>query len=108
MDNNIDTVFAALADPTRRQVIERLSVGPASVGDLHQHHQMALPSFMKHLAKLENAGLIRSEKKGRVRTIHIEAEPLNQTADWINAHRQMWEGRMDKLAKLAHEIERSS
>ncbi|PIE11492.1 MAG: transcriptional regulator [Rhodobacterales bacterium] len=101
MDNQLDTLFAALADPTRRAVIARLATGPAPVSELHAPHDMALPSFLKHLSKLEAAGLTRSEKRGRVRTVHIEAAPLAAAEAWITQHRRLWEGRLDRLEALA-------
>lgn len=104
MDNQLDHFFGALADPTRRAVIERLTQGPAPVSELAAPHDMALPSFMKHLSKLEAAGLVRSEKAGRVRTVHIEAEPLKAAEDWLGRQRSIWEGRLDRLATLAEQI----
>lgn len=104
MDNNLDSFFGALADPTRRAVIERLTTGPATVTDLAAPHDIALPTFMKHLAKLEAAGLVRSEKKGRVRTVHIEAAPLAAAETWIRQQRRLWEGRLDRLEALAHQL----
>ncbi|MEO0665189.1 MAG: metalloregulator ArsR/SmtB family transcription factor [Pseudomonadota bacterium] len=106
MTNQLDTFFGALADPTRRAVIERLTAGPAPVSELHAPHDMALPTFMKHLSKLEAAGLVRSEKVGRVRTVHIEAAPLRQAEDWIARQRSLWEGRLDRLERLARALER--
>lgn len=100
--------FAALADPTRRAVIERLAEGPAPVSELHEPHDIALPTFLKHLRKLEEAGLVRSEKKGRVRTVHIEAAPLAEAEDWLRRQRRIWEGRLDRLSALAEEMERRS
>ncbi|MCH2075834.1 MAG: metalloregulator ArsR/SmtB family transcription factor [Pseudomonadota bacterium] len=101
MANHLDTFFAALADPTRRAVIERLTEGSAPVSELHAPHDMALPTFMKHLSKLEDAGLVRTEKKGRVRTVHIEAAPLEAAESWIKRQRQVWEGRLDRFARIA-------
>ena len=101
MENNLNAFFGAMADPTRRAVIETLVSGPRTVSDLHAPHNMALPTFMKHLSKLQNAGLIRSVKKGRVRTIHIEAAPMKAAEDWITRQRQMWTTRLDRLALLA-------
>ena len=106
MDNDLDSFFAALADPTRRAVIERLVRGPAPVSELHAPHDIALPSFLKHLKKLESAGLVRSEKSGRVRTVHIEAAPLAQAESWLNQQRRLWEGRLDRLQALAESLER--
>ncbi|MEM6895978.1 MAG: metalloregulator ArsR/SmtB family transcription factor [Pseudomonadota bacterium] len=106
MANQLDSFFGALADPTRRAVIERLTKGPAPVSELHAPHDMALPTFLKHLSRLEAAGLVRSEKKGRVRTVHIEAAPLAQAESWISKQRSLWEGRLDRLQSLAERIER--
>lgn len=106
MDNRLNAFFAALADPTRRAVIERLVAGPAPVSELHAPHDMALPTFLKHLKRLEAAGLVRSEKAGRVRTVHIEAAPLAAAEDWLARHRRMWERRIDRLQALAEKLER--
>ena len=106
MDNQLDSFFGALADPTRRAVIERLTSGPAPVSELHAPHDMALPTFLKHLKKLEAAGLVRSEKAGRVRTVHIEAAPLAAAEDWLGRQRRVWEGRLDRLTELAERIHR--
>ncbi|MGR3500856.1 ArsR/SmtB family transcription factor [Pseudaestuariivita sp.] len=105
MDNNLDNFFAAMSDPTRRAVIERLTEGPAPVSLLHAPHDMALPTFLKHLKVLEGAGLVRSEKVGRVRTVHIEAAPLAQAEDWLSRQRTLWERRLDRLEKLATSLE---
>ncbi|WP_341367209.1 metalloregulator ArsR/SmtB family transcription factor [Yoonia sp. BS5-3] len=93
MTNKLDSFFAAMADPTRRAVIERLAAGPASVSELHQPHQMALPTFMRHLKVLEDTGIVRSIKKGRVRTCHIETAPLVEAQGWLAWQRQIWETR---------------
>ncbi len=106
MANHLDSIFAAMADPTRRAVIERLLDGPASVSDLHRPHDMALPSFLKHLNKLESAGLVRSEKTGRSRILHIEAAPMAAAEDWLALQRKLWEGRLDRLQALAEALER--
>tara|TARA_R110000868_G_scaffold268842_17_gene528098 strand:- start:1143 stop:1478 length:336 start_codon:yes stop_codon:yes gene_type:complete len=108
MDNNLNSVFSALADPTRRAVIERLISGPAPVSELHAPHDMAMPSFLKHLGKLESAGIIRSKKIGRVRTVHIEAAPIAEAEDWLNRQRSIWEGRLDRLSALAEHLEKES
>lgn len=101
MANNLDAFFSALSDPTRRAVIERLTEGPAPVGTLHEPHDMALPTFLRHLKVLEAAGLVRSEKVGRVRTVHIEALPLKEAESWLSRQRSIWEGRLDRLETLA-------
>ena len=107
MANHLDGFFGAMADPTRRAVIERLTRGPAPVGELHAPHDIALPTFLKHLKVLEAAGLVRSEKKGRVRTVHIEAAPLAEAEDWLKCQRKVWEGRLDRLDALAASISMS-
>lgn len=108
MTNHLDSFFGAMADPTRRAVIERLTRGPAPVSELHAPHAMALPTFLKHLKRLETAGLVRSEKRGRVRTVHIEAAPLAEAEDWLARQRRIWEGRLDRLSALAEQIEKDS
>ncbi|WP_226780285.1 ArsR/SmtB family transcription factor [Oceaniglobus trochenteri] len=106
MDNNLNDIFSALADPTRRAVIERLTTGPAPVSELHLGHDMAMPSFLKHLGKLESAGLIHTAKAGRVRTVHLEAAPIARAVDWLTHHRTLWEGRLDRLSALAEHLEK--
>lgn len=106
MANHLNSFFAAMSDPTRRAVIERLTQGPAPVSELHAPHDIALPTFLKHLKVLEASGLVRSEKKGRVRTVHIEAAPLAEAENWLNRQRRIWEARLDRLAVLAERIER--
>jgi DNA-binding transcriptional ArsR family regulator len=104
MTNQLDKFFGAMSDPTRRAVIERLASGPASVSELHAPHQMALPTFMRHLRVLEDTGIVRSLKKGRVRTCHIEAAPLIEAQGWLAWQRELWENRMDQLDALAQQI----
>ncbi len=108
MANNLDGFFAALSDPTRRAVIERLMDGPAPVSELHAPHDMALPSFLKHLGKLESAGMIRSEKIGRVRMVHAKAGPITEAETWLKHQRRLWERRLDRLAALADRIEKDA
>lgn len=93
MAHQLDSFFGAMADPTRRAVIEQLASGPATVSALHAPHQMALPTFMRHLKVLENSGILRSIKKGRVRTCHMEAAPLIAVQGWLAWQRQIWENR---------------
>ena len=106
MTNNLDNFFGAMSDPTRRAVIERLVAGPAAVSELHAPHDIALPTFMRHLRVLEDSGLVRSHKKGRVRTVHIEAGPLAEAEGWLQRQRALWEGRLDRLGAIAEQIER--
>jgi DNA-binding transcriptional ArsR family regulator len=104
-DANLDRLFQALADPARRAMVERLSRGPAPVSELARPLPMSLPSAMQHLGVLEAAGLVRSEKIGRVRTCSIEAGTLSLAERWINERRQEWEGRLDRLGEYLKSIE---
>lgn len=100
----LDPVFHALADPTRRAVLQRLSKGPATVSELAQPFQMALPSFLQHLRVLEAGGLIRSKKVGRVRTCEIDPAPLTQAESWIAEHRAAWEQRLSNLGDYLNSV----
>lgn len=100
----LDRVFHALSDPTRRAVLTRLSGGPAPVTELAKGFKMALPSFTQHLGVLERSGLVRSQKKGRVRTYRLTAEPLKQAETWIEKRRVMWELRLDQLDNYLNEL----
>lgn len=93
----LDGIFQALADPTRRAVVSRLGQGPASVGELASPFDMALPSFMKHIHMLEQSGLIRTSKSGRVRTCEIAREQLAAVDGWLDQQRAIWNGRTDRL-----------
>jgi DNA-binding transcriptional ArsR family regulator len=93
----LDEVFQALADPTRRSLVERLIRSPASVSELAKPMAMSLPAVMQHLHVLETCRLVRSEKVGRVRTCHLEPEALRQAEEWINVQRLAWETRLDRL-----------
>jgi DNA-binding transcriptional ArsR family regulator len=95
--SGLGPVFQALADPTRRAVVERLALGPASVMDLARPFPMALPSFAQHLDVLERAGLVRSRKKGRVRTYALEAGTLDAAAGWLARQRATWEQQLNQL-----------
>lgn len=105
-DRDLDRLFHALADPARRAIVERLSRGPAAVSDLARPLPMSLPSVMQHLGVLEAAGLVRSEKTGRVRTCSIEAATLSLAEQWINARRLEWEGRLDRLGEYLKTMEK--
>lgn len=93
----VDLVFSALANPTRRQVVERLSGSPASVSELAEPFDMALPSFLQHLRVLEDSGLVRSRKQGRVRTYRLNSRPLGIAEDWLDRQRCLWESRLDRF-----------
>lgn len=94
---NIDLVLRAVADKTRRQVVERLSNGPASVSELAEPFSLAMPSFLQHLDVLEHSGLIQTKKVGRVRTCYLETEPLIAVEDWLSKQRKMWNARLNQL-----------
>ncbi len=102
----LDRLFHALADPARRAIVERLSRGPAPVSELARPLPMSLPSVMQHLGVLEAAGLVRSQKTGRVRTCAIEPQALSQAEQWINARRIEWEDRLDRLGAYLEEMKR--
>jgi DNA-binding transcriptional ArsR family regulator len=96
---SLDQVFHALADPTRRGMVERLVRGPASVSELSgaAPRAMSLPAVLQHLQVLEASGLVRSEKAGRVRTCRIEPDALRAAEAWITGQRTAWETRLDRL-----------
>lgn len=98
-NSDLDNVFRALADPTRRAVVQQLSAGPASVSELAEPFDMALPSFVQHLRVLETSGLIRSSKKGRVRRCEIVVETVSLAEKWLTNRRTYWEKRLDALEK---------
>ena len=102
---DLDRVFHALADPARRAIVERLSLGPAPVSELARPLPMSLPAAMQHLGVLEAAGLVRSTKTGRVRTCAIEPRALSQVEQWINARRIEWEHRFDRLGAYLKTME---
>jgi DNA-binding transcriptional ArsR family regulator len=99
----VDRVFQALGDPTRRLLVERLSQGPASVSQLAAPLAMSLAAVVQHLQVLEQSGIVRTEKLGRVRTCRIEAEGLRAAEQWISERRTLWERRFDRLGKLLAE-----
>jgi DNA-binding transcriptional ArsR family regulator len=104
---DLPTLFGALADPTRLAVIERLAAGPASVSALAEPFAMAGPSFLKHLKVLEEAGLVRSEKRGRVRTVSLSPDALAWVEAWVARHRRLWQRRLNDLGDfLAKDIDR--
>jgi len=100
----IDSVFRALADPTRRDVLERLCKSPGSVSELAEPFDMALPSFVEHLKVLENCGLVRSTKVGRVRTYRLMPKRLRVAEDWLTQQRTIWERRLDQLDSYLLEL----
>lgn len=102
----LDREFQALANPTRRAVIEHLVRGPATVSELADPFSMALPSFVQHLRVLEESGLVDSEKRGRTRTFRIKHRRLKRIGDWLAKQREEWEKRLDQLDAYAESMER--
>jgi len=94
----LDATFQALADPTRRALVARLALGPASVSELAAPFSMSLTAIHQHLAVLEGAGLVASQKVGRVRTCRIEPAAMSLAERWLTERRQEWEGKLDRLA----------
>ena len=99
-----DEVFHALSNPTRRKVLERLSVGPATVSELAAPFDMQLPSFVQHLSVLERSRLIKSKKRGRVRTYDLAPERLEVVEDWLTARRRLWEARLDRFDQYVTQL----
>jgi DNA-binding transcriptional ArsR family regulator len=96
----LDKTFHALADPSRRSIVVRLSRGPASVSELAAPLAMSLPAVVQHIDVLQKSGLVRSEKVGRVRTCRLEPAPLQSVEQWIGQHRAIWERRLDRLGDV--------
>src|SRR5215471_3539599 len=94
----LDRTFAALADPTRRQILAHLARGNHRVTHLARPHHMSLPAVSKHLRVLEKAGLLRRRRYGRVHEMQLNAEPLKKAAQWVEEYRKFWEGSLDRLA----------
>ena len=99
-----DEVFHALSNPTRRKVLERLSVGPATVSELAAPFDMQLPSFVQHLSVLEQSRLVKSKKHGRVRTYEIAPERFKVVEDWLTARRQLWEARLNRFDQYVKQL----
>lgn len=101
--SNLDQVFQALADPTRRAMVERLGNGPASVSELAAPFPMTLAAIGQHVQLLEGSGLVRTSKVGRVRTVELQRETLANAEQWFASHRARWETRFDRLGALLAE-----
>src|SRR6185437_14585934 len=99
-----DDVFYALSNSTRRKVLEHLSSGPATVSELAAPFDMQLPSFVQHLSVLEQSRLVRSTKRGRVRTYEIAPERLKVAEDWLAERRQVWEARLDRFDRYVKHL----
>jgi DNA-binding transcriptional ArsR family regulator len=102
---NLDLLFQALADPSRRAMVERLSRGPASVSQLAAPLDMTLPGVVQHLQVLEAAGLVRSEKIGRVRSCTLDTSAMSRAEQWINDRRTQWERRLDRLGDFLEQTQ---
>ena len=99
-----DDVFHALSNSTRRKVLEQLSVGPATVSELAASFDMKLPSFVQHLSVLEQSRLVKSKKRGRVRTYAIVPERFKVAEDWLAERRQLWEARLDRFDRYVKQL----
>ncbi|HTP71186.1 MAG TPA: metalloregulator ArsR/SmtB family transcription factor [Burkholderiaceae bacterium] len=107
-ESQLDTVFAALADSTRRSVLRQLEGGSRSVSELAQPHGMSLTGFMKHLAVLEAAGLIARSKEGRVVSCELDAAPMQEAALWMARYRRFWTEKLDALGRYLYHQEEVS
>ncbi|MEC9342693.1 MAG: metalloregulator ArsR/SmtB family transcription factor [Pseudomonadota bacterium] len=96
----LNGVFHALSDPTRRAVLAKLTLGEASVSDLARDHEIALPTFLRHLGVLEDGGLIATRKRGRVRFCRIRSENLDLAQDWIGSQRRAWNRKLNRLGEM--------
>jgi len=96
-ESRLDTAFQALADPARRAMLARLSLGPASVSELARPLPMSLPAVMQHLKALEDSGLVSTKKTGRVRTAQLEGDALSAAESWLKDRRREWEAQADRL-----------
>ena len=104
---NLNRAFQALADPVRRGMLARLSRGPASVSQLAEPFSISLPAVLQHLKALEESGLVRSEKKGRVRTVRLEPETLSAAESWIAERRSEWEAQLDRFENYLQSLQNS-
>ena len=95
--DTLNATFSALADPTRRAILDRLAYGEASVTELAEPFEISLPAISKHLKVLERAGLITRGREAQWRPCRLDAEPLKESAAWLNRYRQFWEARLDRL-----------
>ena len=103
--NRLNRTFAALADPTRRRILEDLAQGDRCVTDLARPYSMSLPAVSKHLRVLEKAGLVRRSRNGRVHSLRLEAAPMKQVSKWIGDYRRFWEESFDRLDDYLKELQ---
>ena len=104
-DDELDELFGALSDRTRRHVLQELAEGDRAVSELAAEHNMSLPGFMKHLRVLEDAGLIERTKEGRVVSCELEAEPLKAASAWMSRYEKFWTEKLDSLARYLYQQE---
>jgi DNA-binding transcriptional ArsR family regulator len=104
----LNQTFAALADPTRRQILAHLARGDRRVTDLAKPHKISLPAISKHLRVLENAGLLRRRRYGRVHEMRLNAKPLKKAGEWVEEYRKFWEGSLDRLAAYLEKTDKSA
>lgn len=104
LNPNLDQCFSALGDPTRRSILQRLARGAASVSELAAPHEMALPSFMGHLRKLEVAGMVQSSKQGRTRIYALAPDAFVPATNWLAEQSEIWEGRLDRFDEYVTEL----
>jgi DNA-binding transcriptional ArsR family regulator len=104
----LDRTFSALSDPTRREILERLSTGPASISELARPIGMSLPGVMKHVHILEQANLVTTEKNGRTRECRLGPGEMEDVTRWVEAYRQRWERRLDRLERYIEEQQRGA
>jgi DNA-binding transcriptional ArsR family regulator len=102
----LDRTFAALSDPTRRDILERLSYGPASISELSRPFDISLPGVMKHIRILEGAGLVTTQKRGRTRECRLGPEQMDDASRWIEMRRRQWERRLDRLEAIVERTQR--
>jgi len=101
----LDRTFAALADPTRRRILEHLAHGDLCVTELARPYSMSLPAVSKHLRVLEKAGLVRRRRSGRVHSLKLEAKPMQSAAQWIEEYRRFWETSFDRLDEYLKQLQ---
>jgi DNA-binding transcriptional ArsR family regulator len=106
MSDQLSNAFAALADPTRRAILAKLALGEASVTELAEPFEMSLPAVSKHLKVLERAGLIARGREAQWRPCRIEPAPLKEISDWVEAYRNIWEQRLDRLDAYLQELKK--
>ena len=103
----LDRTFAALADPTRRAILEHLSEGPTTVGELADPFRISRPAVSKHLRVLERAGLVQRRQDGRMSRCALDATPMKNAADWVDRYRRYWEQQLDALARYLEKQEKT-